>query len=331
MIFKGLPGSGKSTEAAALVKKEAGRWVRVNRDDLRGMICGPGNNPFQSGNRNEREETVRVFRDELIRQAFRKGCDVICDDTNLVPATVKKLHALAMAVGDVKVIEKGINVSVEECLRRDKLRTGFAQVGEKVIKDMARGSGIDKGRKLSDKEAYYAPRWTPGGSGADPSVGEQDEALPLAVIVDLDGTLCLMNGRSPFDYAACVNDLPNKPVIELVKAFHGRGVHIIFMSGRDDKYRVQTEQWIKQWVTVPNNTTFFTNGRPTTVWEPISYDLHMRPAGDMRKDTIVKPELFDKHVRGKYFVLFCVDDRSTVVDKWREMGLTCMQVAPGNF
>jgi hypothetical protein len=28
----------------------------------------------------------------------------------------------------------------------------------------------------------------------------------------------------------------------------------------------------------------------------------------------------------------CVfDDRQKVVDMWRDMGLTCMQVAPGNF
>ena len=30
--------------------------------------------------------------------------------------------------------------------------------------------------------------------------------------------------------------------------------------------------------------------------------------------------------------LFCVaDDRQKVVDMWREIGLTCFQVAPGDF
>jgi hypothetical protein len=30
--------------------------------------------------------------------------------------------------------------------------------------------------------------------------------------------------------------------------------------------------------------------------------------------------------------IVCVfDDRQKVVDMWRDMGLTCMQVAPGNF
>jgi predicted kinase len=153
MIFKGLPASGKSRKAAELVKKEPGRWVRINRDDLRGMVVGPGNNPFAGGNRNDREELVRNLKNEIIRQAFREGYDVILDDTHLVPATVKKMHELAMSVGDVKVIEFGVNESVETCIERDSKREGFAKVGEKVIKDMARMSGVDKGRKLSDKEA----------------------------------------------------------------------------------------------------------------------------------------------------------------------------------
>ncbi|MGB7485795.1 MAG: AAA family ATPase, partial [Phormidesmis sp.] len=33
----GLPASGKSTWAKALITKEAGRWVRVNKDLLREM------------------------------------------------------------------------------------------------------------------------------------------------------------------------------------------------------------------------------------------------------------------------------------------------------
>jgi hypothetical protein len=57
----------------------------------------------------------------------------------------------------------------------------------------------------------------------------------------------------------------------------------------------------------------------------------MRPAGDMRKDAIVKRELFDRHVRDRYDVTCILDDRSQVVDMWRSLGLTCLQVAPGEF
>lgn len=327
MIFKGLPGSGKSTEAAALVKKEPKRWVRINRDDLRGMVVGPNNNP--RGNR-DREDLVRNFKNELIRQAFREGYDVILDDTHLVPATVKKLHELAASVGDVKVIEKGINVDVETCIARDAKRIGFAQVGEKVIRDFARLAGIDKGRKLDDKEAYYPPRWTQGAPDGPILPGKSDPKLPKAILCDLDGTLAIMGDRSPYDASNCdVKDHPNWPVIETVMAMHDQGVEIIFMSGRDGKYRPETVRFIEKYCRFtpdPETCTGF-----GAMERPIPYQLHMRAEGDTRKDSIIKEELFMEHVFGKFNVLFVLDDRNQVVDKWREMGLTCFQVAPGAF
>lgn len=321
--MRSLPGAGKSTIAAEMIRKEPGRFIRVNRDDLRSMACGPKNNPY-GGNRNEREELVRKLRDEVIRQAFKDGFDVICDDTNLVPNTVKKLHTLAMTVGDVKVIEKCINESVETCIERDSKREGFAKVGEKVIKDMARGAGLDKGRKLNDKETYYPPRWIAGGPGAGVESASYDpvSTLPKAVICDLDGTLSFLNGRSPYDASKCDMDPPNLPVIECVKSMYAAGFTILFTSGRDAKYREPTEAFITQWVHDPR-----TSGMRTT----IAHHLFMRAQGDMRKDNIIKTELYDANIRGKFNVVFALDDRNQVVDNWREMGIATFQVAPGAF
>ena len=54
--------------------------------------------------------------------------------------------------------------------------------------------------------------------------------------------------------------------------------------------------------------------------------LVMRKTGDYRKDSIVKREMFEEHIEGKYNVLFVLDDRNQVVDMWRkELGLTCLQ------
>lgn len=324
MIFKGLPGCGKSTLAAELIKKEPGRWIRVNRDDLRGMVVGPGNNPHARNN--DREELVRGMKEALMRQAFDAGYDVILDDTHLVPMTVKKLHSAAAAYGDVKVIEKGVNVDIKTCIERDSKRTGFAHVGEKVIMDMARGAGIDKGRKLSDKEAYYEPR--PDSF----KVVVQDESLPKAIMCDLDGTLAIIGDRTPYDASNCDEiDLPNWPVIRCVLAMHAQGVKIMFMSGRDQKYRPETERFIEKYCRV---LPYLSGTEPV----PIPYELHMRGETapdpdkmDMRKDAIIKQELFDKYVAGKYNVLFVLDDRNQVVDFWRSIGLTCFQVAPGAF
>ena len=322
MVFKGLPGSGKSTEAAALVKKEPKRWVRINRDDLRGMAVGPGNNPHSRDDR--REDLMKALKEQAVRQAFKAGYDVILDDTHLVPMTVKKLHQLAANVGDVTVIEKGVNVDVETCIKRDAARTGFSHVGEKVIKDMARGAGIDKGRTLSDKTSYYPPRWAPGTGEGDGYVESPD--LMTTIDCDLDGTTSLLNGRSPYDATTCDQDPPNLPVVACIRAMYAhllerareegkdpKDLRILFTSGREDKYREPTERFLTEHLS------------------GIPYLLYMRPTGDQRKDSIIKREMFDESIKGKWNVLFVLDDRDQVVDNWREMGLTCFQVAPGAF
>ncbi len=59
--------------------------------------------------------------------------------------------------------------------------------------------------------------------------------------------------------------------------------------------------------------------------------LYMRPEGDTRKDVLIKQEIYEREVKGKYNVLFVLNDRQQVVDSWRALGLTVSQVAPGDF
>lgn len=303
IITQGLPASGKSTYARALLEREPDRWKRINRDDLRAMVGGT----YSKAN----EDYVRQAKEQLLKTALESGYDVILDDTHLVPTTVKKLHRFAESIGDVKLIQKAFNVPVEECLRRNALRTGAARVPDKVIYGMALAAGLDKGRSLKDSETYYAPR--DGFRSID-----QDESLPRAIMCDLDGTLALMGDRSPYDASRCDEvDLPNKAVIACVLAMHAQDVKIVFMSGRDAKYREQTVRFIEKHCQFKDVV--------------IPYELHMRPEGDQRKDSIVKRELFDAHVAGRYNVLFVLDDRNQVVLGWRQLGLTCFQVAEGNF
>ena len=317
LVYKGLPGCGKSTEAKKLLKKEPGRWKRFNRDDLRNMI---DDGDYSKDN----EEFVVNVQELLVRRALQDGYDVILDNTHLVTPTVKKIHKLAESVGDVQVIEKGINESIQVCIERNAKREGRAKVPEDVIHRMAKGAGIDRGRKLEDKVEYYPPRT--GGSTADAYV--TDESLPQAILCDLDGTLAKIGDRSPYDASECdVKDLPNWPVIHCVLAMHARGVNIIFMSGRDSAHRDPTIRFIEQWC----KQTKFAPGAVGMSMSVIPYQLHMRGHGDQRKDSIVKQELFDEHIRDKYNVLFVLDDRNQVVDFGRSIGLTCFQVDYGDF
>lgn len=62
---------------------------------------------------------------------------------------------------------------------------------------------------------------------------------------------------------------------------------------------------------------------------PILY----RNDGDTRHDTIVKPELLDEYLgqHPDYRVAFILEDRNSMVAKWRELGFKCLQVAEGDF
>lgn len=300
IILRGLPGCGKSTYARELLRKESKRWKRVNRDDLRNMM---DDGTFNS----DREEFIRSVQDQLILKTLRDGYDIIIDNTHLVPQTLRKLHRLLASVGDVKVIEKCFNISIDECKKRNALREGKAKVPDNAIDGMAKGSGISRGRVLEDKEFYYPPK--------DQGSYIADEALPKAIICDLDGTFVIMGDRSPFDASQCdVKDSPNRPVITCVKAMYVAGYAIVFMSGRENKDREPSIRQIEKYL------------------PDIKYELYMRATADSRKDSIVKTELFDNNIRDKYNIEFILDDRNQVVqDCWRAMGFTCFQVADGNF
>jgi hypothetical protein len=135
------------------------------------------------------------------------------------------------------------------------------------------------------------------------------------VICDLDGTLALHEGlRGPYDHAKAANDNINLPVRTVLLAMLDRSYGVIFLSGREDKFRSQTVEFLDRC-----DERF------------PGFPLYMRATGDTRNDTIVKRELFDAHIRGKFRVEFCLDDRDRVVKLWRDMGLACFQVNYGNF
>jgi len=145
--------------------------------------------------------------------------------------------------------------------------------------------------------------------------------MTKAIICDLDGCLALLNGRDPYKGETCDQDLLNEPVASVVRWAYDNGYVIIFLSGREAKHSVPTTKFLE------NHGFYVLDGE----YVP-GYRLHMRTTGDFRKDSIIKRELYEKYVLGKYDVLFILDDRKQVVDMWRlAYGLTVFQVAEGNF
>jgi hypothetical protein len=137
---------------------------------------------------------------------------------------------------------------------------------------------------------------------------------PTAVLVDVDGTLASrVTDRSPYEWQRVGEDAPVAAVVTAVRAMAAAGHSIIVLSGRDEECRRQTESWLVHHLGVPYTA------------------LLMRPARDSRPDVVVKRELYERHVRGRYAIQFVLDDRNQVVRMWRSLGLVCFQVAPGAF
>ena len=145
------------------------------------------------------------------------------------------------------------------------------------------------------------------------------------VIFDLDGTLALIDKRrdlatkdnGKFDWDVFFNpdnislDLPNQPVIDMANLLHKQGFRIFILSGRSDVTHQATVNWLND------------NG----IW----WDhLVMRPQNHLYlPDNDLKQMWLDSI--GKDNVAMVFDDRNQVVDMWRQNGLTCFQVADGNF
>jgi hypothetical protein len=146
------------------------------------------------------------------------------------------------------------------------------------------------------------------------------------VIFDLDGTLAKIdkriklarkpNGKMDFDILHDRDNIyldePNEPVVRIAELFADDGLQIVIFTGRPDTTESVTRQWLAK------------HGIPY-------HKLVMRDnVRYFKPDEILKKQMLDDHL--DIDDVFCVvDDRQKVVDMWREIGLTCFQVAPGDF
>jgi predicted kinase len=273
----GLPASGKSTWAKNKVEQSPNTIKRVNKDELRAML---DNSYYSKGN----EKFVLNIQDMITKEALESGKHVIVDNTHLASKHEARIRELIKGLAVLEIVDFR-HVPLETCIDRDLKR--FNSVGEKVIRDMY--------------NQFIAPPRAP-----KPAYNPD---LPDVVLCDLDGTIALIGDRSPYDAAKCELDLVNEPVRSILQ---NSGKAIVFVSGREDKFKPQTLAWLAK--------------------HNISFDgLYMRQSGDSRKDSIVKKEIYDEFILDKYNVAFVLDDRDQVVKVWRDLVLTCLQVDYGDF
>jgi len=152
-------------------------------------------------------------------------------------------------------------------------------------------------------------------------MGNYDKPTP-AVIFDMDGTIAdcehrrhfVTGTKKNFDafYDAMAYDTKNAVVAGLCNMYTLHQWHVIICTGRPESYREVTEAWLH------SRGVFYK-------------ELLMRP--DERRhdpDFEVKQDMLSEILKVRE-VLCAFDDRQQVVDMWRRNGITCLQVAEGNF
>lgn len=299
ILPRGIPGSGKSTWVKdQLAAHTPGTAVRLNNDDLSMMLYNEFWGNFYN---NSSKELLHHLRLSMLKTFLEQDyiTHIYIDNTNLATNTVKALQDVTLLHGaEFIVVDDFLSVPIEECIERDSKR-------DRVV-------GADVIRKMAKPVEKLKPWTTPLTPVIEKYDNEQD--LPEVIICDIDGTLALMDGRDPYDYSLVHTDKPYGAVVDLVYDMWDAGTRVIFMSGRNDDSREQTTAWLNEHVIAGD------------------LELHMRKTGDYRPDWIVKYELFQEHIAGKYRVKFVLDDRNQVIDLWRrKLGLPTFQVADGNF
>lgn len=285
ILTKGLPASGKTKWAKEYIEAHQGKVKRVNKDDLRNMIDAG----IWSKNN---EKFVLEIRDFFITTALLSGYDVIVDDTNLHPKHEQRLKELA---------ENNNNILSPSLTKREKIVfeiKDFTNVSLETCldRDEKRENRVGSKVIMQMYNQFLKPK---------PPTIIYNPKLPNAIISDLDGTLALFDDANPYDRDFS-KDILNKPVADIINQYQEdeyKETKIIIVSGRKDIYREQTVKWLHKY--------------------NISYSyLFMRKVDDNRKDVIVKKEIYEKNIKGKFNVLFVIDDRPSVIKMWREdMGL----------
>jgi len=302
VVLKGLPGSGKSTKALEIIRKNPDA-VRVNRDLLREMFF------FIKRNRSKGEEwtgakekVIKKSQDQIIRFLLDNHKTVIIDDCNLFQKGIERYKQIALE-GNHKFEIVELNTSVDVCIKRDKKRSDG--VGAAVIKDFAIRAGIQKDNDCGAKEGEII-------------TFPNEKKI---VICDIDGTVSDVDhrlkyikgeGKKDWDsfFGAMNQDTLREGVAQLLSLTY-KDHPVVMVTGRPSSYREQTEAWLKKY--------------------KIDYRrLLMRKAGDYRPDYIVKEEILLKHFN-KDEIEVAIDDRQQILVVWRRNKINVIDVGQGDY
>lgn len=220
LIYRGLPGCGKTTAAKALMAANPKvPMVRINNDDL----CLAVNNTVNIG-----AENVTAIRETLLALFMSEGKYIILDNTNLAQKRIDAYEELVAQFNKERPAEEHYSIVYEDmtsvpmwvCHERNNRRA--APVPPRVITDMFK--------------AHILPTLP---------CRKFDPTLPNAVVVDIDGTVSRMCSRSPYDHTKYSSDTVYTEIWEQIKAIRDSlGYTLVFLTGRKEIGRDATVKWL---------------------------------------------------------------------------------------
>ena len=295
IILQGCPCSGKSTWTKNFLEtcENKDNWMVINRDSIRYRL---GNGKYTM----DHEKEVNEIESSQLEFAVNQNMNLIIDATNLNPKTIARWNKFAEDFA-YEIEFKEFYIPFAEAMKRSEQRKkeGGLYINKKVMLDF-----YNRYYKERLDEEFRDKR----------IIKPVNEELPNAIICDLDATFALHQGRQPFDWSRIPEDKAD-PRLKLILDFYAQnGVEILFVTGRNEIARKDTEIWLNE------------NLSPTAKWK-----LFTRQNNDFSSGDYYKRKVYKEHIEDKYNVLCVFEDSNKCVAMWRSEGLLTCQVENSDY
>tara|TARA_B100001540_G_C15736048_1_gene609957 strand:- start:815 stop:1252 length:438 start_codon:yes stop_codon:yes gene_type:complete len=135
------------------------------------------------------------------------------------------------------------------------------------------------------------------------------------ILCDIDGTVAdnshrqhFLEGKKDWDGFFDALDL-DEPIYEIINKMndeHNQGREIIFLTGRPERYRDPTENWLKQYFNFPLRVV-------------------MRPNDNKKNKLLTKKEMFEQNFNIDE-IFYVIDNDEDLLNMWTDMQLKVVGV-----
>jgi predicted kinase len=298
IITVGISNSGKSTWAKELRNSDKGKYVIINRDKLRELLFGYTESSvyeyYSQEDLRDMEKLISKYEDTLINETLEMGRVPIVDATHL-----KRDYLERFKYWNIPVELKWFDISLGEAKERNRKRE--RSVHEKILE--VQQTSFEKLKKDLEQNPI----------DFNPVELVNSPEKPPVVIFDIDGTLAHRGDRGPYDWLSVGKDIVDNSVALLNDYLSTSAIspEIVICTGRDEMSLDETKKWLEA-----NKITY--------------NQIYYRDKGDMRRDWIVKEEMW-RHIAKDRYIVGMFEDRLQVVRRARALGLKVFNVEYNNF